>query len=413
MGIASATGADPWGVYGRSSGSNGIGVNGAAWSTEGEAYGGSFYSHSPDGAGIRATATATTGTPFGGEFYANHPTQGAAVKAEAPAFGVHSTSTATSGTAFGGWFKSTSTEGRAVHGTVTATTGENYGGYFVSASDHGVGVYGHVSISPTSGDYIRGVLGEASMEIDGGTSIGVEGRGFYGVRGRGGHCGGSFSNDASSSWAFIGYSTYKVSGSGSVSFIQNHPAQNNRVIVYACPEGDEVATYTRGTARLKNGKALVDLGETFKWVTNPETGLTAHITPRGEWADLYVKSVTTEELVVASRDGIGDTRFDYMVYGLRIGFEDVSIVQEKTRESYIPAMSFHEEQYAKHPDLRQYSAKSRFAAMESRIDAAHPKATGAAQSLLDKIGMYDPIIHSNRDMLRNPLSFSGTTLTGN
>jgi len=53
--------------------------------------------------------------------------------------------------------------------------------------------------------------------------------------------------------------TYKVFGSGSVSFAQNHPYDRNRVVVYSAPEGDEVATYTRGTARLVNGEARVPL----------------------------------------------------------------------------------------------------------------------------------------------------------
>lgn len=54
------------------------------------------------------------------------------------------------------------------------------------------------------------------------------------------------------------------------SLVQRHgilcsesPLRKDKVIVYAAPEGDEVATHTRGTARLANGEARVSLGETF------------------------------------------------------------------------------------------------------------------------------------------------------
>ena len=35
--------------------------------------------------------------------------------------------------------------------------------------------------------------------------------------------------------------------------------------MYSSLEGDEVGTYTRGTARLVEGEARVDLGQTFRW----------------------------------------------------------------------------------------------------------------------------------------------------
>jgi len=92
--------------------------------------------------------------------------------------------------------------------------------------------------------------------------------------------------------------------------------------------GDEVGTYTRGTARLDDGVVRVPLGETFRWVTNPDIGLTAHLTARGDGAVLYVESLTTEELVVRSLDGFpDDIAFDYIVHGLRIGFDDPWNVQ--------------------------------------------------------------------------------------
>ena len=63
----------------------------------------------------------------------------------------------------------------------------------------------------------------------------------------------------SSSYGRVGYCTYKIAGSGAGSFVQNHPFDPSSVIVYAAPEGDEVATYTRGTAR------LVEARRRYRW----------------------------------------------------------------------------------------------------------------------------------------------------
>ncbi len=73
-----------------------------------------------------------------------------------------------------------------------------------------------------------------------------------------------------------------ASSPAGVSFVQNHPYDSSKVIVYTAPEGDEVAVYTRGTARLTDGQATVLLGETFPLVSNPEVGITAYVTPLDE-----------------------------------------------------------------------------------------------------------------------------------
>src|SRR4030095_15972450 len=100
-------------------------------------------------------------------------------------------------------------------------------------------------------------------------------------------CGGWFQGESAGSYSvdpgtgangLVGSGTYKILGTGAVSFVQNHPADSGKVIVSADPEGDEVATYTRGTARLADGVARVALGETFRWVTNPDLGLTVSVT---------------------------------------------------------------------------------------------------------------------------------------
>jgi len=69
-----------------------------------------------------------------------------------------------------------------------------------------------------------------------------------------------------------------------------------------------------------------------------------------------VERLGTKEMIVRSLGGAPDAMFDYLVHGLRTGFEESSIVQEKQQEAYIPSLSDHRELYAKHPELGRYQA---------------------------------------------------------
>jgi hypothetical protein len=219
-----------------------------------------------------------------------------------------------------------------------------------------------------------------------------------GVQGEGDYRGGRFKDTDSNNYVYAGYDTYKTYGTGTNAFVQNHPRDKNRVIVYAAPEGDEVATYTRGSALLTNGEAQVELGETFKWVTNPDIGLTAHLTPRGGGSVLYVESLTTEQMVVRSVDGFpDDVAFDYIVYGIRIGFEELSIVQAKQEESYIPSMDGHRKTYDTFPDLRRYNSLERFKRMRTAMGITDPLDMSASSMLRDSIEEYDQSIHGSVD----------------
>ena len=349
------------------------------------------------GRGIYGHATATEGGAYAVYGKTESTTENSAIYGYAPGFtgyityGVHGQSVATAGAGVRGWASCTygvnygvrgrsgSTAGRGVSGYAAATTGTTYGVHGSSASPNGRGVYGYASdvAGFTSGGYF------ATASLNG-----------TGVQGEGDYRGGRFKDTDSDNYCYAGHDTYKTYGTGTNAFVQNHPSDDGRVIVYAAPEGDEVATYTRGTARLVDGEARVSLGETFKWVTNPEIGLTAHLTPRGEALPLAVASLTTEELVVRGpKDRPGDLAFDYIVYGLRIGFEEVSIVQQKQEESYIPSMKNHREAYAIHPDLRRYNALERFRNMHTDTYGTDPTGRGAAQRLRDAIEEYDPTVH--------------------
>lgn len=217
----------------------------------------------------------------------------------------------------------------------------------------------------------------------------------YGIKSYG-QTGGFFNRIGSGNWADITDGVFKITGVGTVAFVQNHPYDPASVIRYFAPESGEVATYTRGTARLQAGEARVQLEETFRWVTNPDVGLTAYVTPREECAGLYVVSVNAEELVVRELGGgTSDAVFDYFVYGLRIGFEEVVSVEEKKREAYIPSMSDYRELYERRPDLRHFTALDRFTRMErdAGLVSAFSEGQGRATALRAAVGEYDPAVH--------------------
>ena len=250
---------------------------------------------------------------------------------------------------------------------------------YTNPENHRFGVWG------------RGNTGGYFESSDVGRSKAWVGGPLAGVRAESDFGGGLFEDPDDSGWAKVGWGSSKVYGNGSVSFVQNHPYDRTRTIVYTAPEGDEVATYTRGTARLLNGEARVVLGETFQWVTNPDIGLTAHLTPRGDCEGLYVASVTTSEMIVRElRGGVSNVAFDYIVYGLRIGFEEVAVVQAKEREAPTPSMAAHHAEYEKNPPLRAFNALERFKRMRAGTGETHPVDLSAATALSEAIVNVDP-----------------------
>jgi len=222
--------------------------------------------------------------------------------------------------------------------------------------------------------------------------------GSVGIRAKGATPG-TFTSDSSAGWVDVAKSSYKIQGPGSVAFVQNHPFEKDRVIVYNAPEGAEVATYARGSARLAGGEARIRLEETFAWVTNPDLGLTAHLTPRGEPIPLAVKSLSTKELVVrAPADAPPGLEFDYLVYGLRIGFEETSIVREKEREAHIPSLAEHRKLYAEHPELRRFNALERVKGERREMGFEAAPDLTASTSLRNAIHEYDPAVDGPIDL---------------
>ena len=117
---------------------------------------------------------------------------------------------------------------------------------------------------------------------------------------------------------------------GPKAFVQEHPEDPTKEVVYVALEGNEAGTYTRGSSQLKDGAAEINLPEDFRLVTN-ENGLTAQITPRGPVQSmLYVESITPTKLIVkASNKKDGSVKFDFMINGVRSGFENHQVIRDK------------------------------------------------------------------------------------
>jgi hypothetical protein len=384
------------GGYFKSASDLGTGVYGKASATDGEGWGGWFDTASNAGRGVYGRATSSSGQTYGVYGASSSTTYGR---------GVYGLASGSGGETCGGRFVAHSPDGTGVHAEATATTGTNYGLYAVSHSTSGRAIYAEATAttgfpcgvfaeSPHYGveAVSSGALGSGVYASAGGA--GVEASGAWGVYASGTNCGGYFRDVDTWVEGAVGNDTYSFIGNGSKSFVQNHPERRDRVIAYAALEGDEVGTYTRGTARLVEGEAVVPLGETFKWVTNPDIGLTVHLTPRTDCGGLYVASLDTREITVRELGGgTSDASFDYLVIGLRVGFEEQSIVQEKEIEAYIPSMASHRERYGTYPDLRQYNAMERFKAMRAVSGNKEPLDLGASEALRDAIEEYDPGVH--------------------
>jgi hypothetical protein len=234
----------------------------------------------------------------------------------------------------------------------------------------------------------------------------------YGIRVYGDAVGGTLTAVDSGTYVHTAFGTSSTLGNGAKNFVQNHPYDKDKVVVFAAIEGDEVGTYTRGSARLVGGVAQVSLGEAFRLVTNPDIGLTAQVTPRGPGAAVYVESVTTEELVVRAVEGFSeDAPFDYMVAGLRIGFEEVSVIRDKQMDAYLPSMEEDRQRYEQNPGLRQHNPLERYKRMRQNLGMRGELDLSASGSLRAAVGEFTPDIHVMEPELRSDRDAAGPETT--
>ncbi len=110
-----------------------------------------------------------------------------------------------------------------------------------------------------------------------------------------------------------------------------HPEKADREIWYASLEGPEAAAYVRGTAKLEGGAAFVPFPEHFRLIANPAT-MTVMLTPlSADTRGLAVVEKTENGFRVKElMGGEGAFAFDWEVKCVRAGYEDYSVIREKS-----------------------------------------------------------------------------------
>ena len=234
-----------------------------------------------------------------------------------------------------GQTNSTTSFARGILGFASATSGEaTYGvlGVTLSAAYGAAGVFGFdgTGLVAAGTSLSAGVHGESQ------THVGVLGRstlaGALGVlystagvalgEGLLGTTFGTAPDMTTGPWAV--FAMGNLGAFGTKHFVEPHPEDPNKVILYSSIEGRTVDTYFRGTARFVNREAIIEVPEDFRIVT-AEEGLTVQITPIGGFASAYVESRDLNRIVVRSSK---DIEFDYLVQGVRRAYKDFQPVQK-------------------------------------------------------------------------------------
>ncbi|MCX6814107.1 MAG: hypothetical protein NTY20_00425 [Candidatus Aenigmarchaeota archaeon] len=126
------------------------------------------------------------------------------------------------------------------------------------------------------------------------------------------------------------YVVGNIRKTGTVSFVEDYPGDPAKQIVYVSLEGPEAGTYIRGQGQLINGEAEIQLPEHFSLVTEPNSGLTAQVTPLDESNGLKVVYLSNSAFKVKElNNGQSNARFYYFVNGIRKGYENFNPIQAK------------------------------------------------------------------------------------
>lgn len=223
------------------------------------------------------------------------------------------------------WAESTNTIGvKAVSSSSIAVSGNSTTGAGVyGMSDSNMGISGNSRTSP-------GVYGSS---VDG-NGVGASSTNGSGIMAHSTNSTGltAFTdNPADYAGFFFGgqglYVVGNLTATGTKNFIQEHPTNPNKAIVYTALEAGEAGTYTRGSSTLAKGKVTIDLPEHFSLVTNMK-GLTVQVTPTGPCNGLYVASKSNTQIEVAElASGTSNTSFDWIIYGVRKGYENYEVIR--------------------------------------------------------------------------------------
>lgn len=241
------------------------------------------------GAMVFGQNTSATGVAFGGEFITNSTTSGAA--------GTRGRAIGTSGITYGtlGQTASVSNDSAGVRGFDGTGAPAGATGFLTSGvrgeSTSGFGVLGMSRFSGVRGDLLN-TLGATLADGRLGYSIGGTN---YGV-----------------------FATGDIGATGTKFFVLPHPTDPSMVIRYISLEGPEAGTYYRGKAALNGRVAVLDVPESFRLVTDPNS-LSIQITPIGRSASLWVEELGLDRIVI---QGTRDVEFFYTVNGVRQDYQD-------------------------------------------------------------------------------------------
>ncbi|MEN8164793.1 MAG: hypothetical protein ABFS37_11745 [Acidobacteriota bacterium] len=186
-----------------------------------------------------------------------------------------------------------------------------------------------------------------------------------------------FVSDSDGSWEAKVY--VDENGDGIVSadvknFVSPNPFDPREDIWYACVEGPEAAMYVRGTERLVDGRATVDLPDHFRDLA-AETGLTVQLTPRtfdslGLGAE--VRGLDVVE-VGELHGGRGNYDFDWEVKAVRRAHQDFRVTRPWTEGAVHPDTDLNELWAARLESIER--REQRIQEMEERLAEDREAAT--------------------------------------
>ncbi len=334
-GAFTGSGGSNAGVFGSSASNSGFGMHGLNTDSGNNGYlGGPDYSvfgNSVNGA--HGVVGATTGSGHAGVYGSNSSGSGYGVNGfnsgsgnngylGGPDYGVFGVSNAHPGVI------GTSASGFSPGVKGTSSVGNGWGVEGINVASTNYGLLGGTAFGVQGVNNSASGYGIEGIDNSGSTS----GTGVYGSSGSG--YAGYFSGAVEMTSTLLVVGDVLVEGSFNAgspkNFVAPDSSNPSRQIVYTCLEGPESGTYFRGSGKITGGFATIEVPESFRLVSSAN-GITVVATAVGSPASLTVMKKGLDRIVV---QGSSDVDFDFMVNGVRAGFEDHQTIQPN--KYYIP-----------------------------------------------------------------------------
>lgn len=121
-----------------------------------------------------------------------------------------------------------------------------------------------------------------------------------------------------------------LTATGAKPFLTPDPSDDSRLIRYVAMEGPEAALFVRGSVELVEGRARIELPDHFKALAVEKT-ITVSLTPRSEDSlGVAAVRVSSEQIDIKELfKGRGRYQVDYVVYAVRLGYEDFPVYLPK------------------------------------------------------------------------------------